>query len=246
MLDLKLLEPRIRRLALDTPADIEVHAVNVASTAASAFEPVALSKTLSDAEKQKAERFKRPGVRSRYVFTRAALRLLLAKRTDQQIDALRFNSISEGRPFLCSHESKDRKHPDIDFNLSHSGDLAIIAIGNGQQRIGIDLERVKQMRDLNQLAKRVLTPIEIDHLNSAPNDAEELSTFFRYWTLKEAYLKALGTGLQVDMTRIEIALQEDSHRFRLLPDRAPQLSFEFEPEPGYRAALLLLSAIKSD
>lgn len=231
--------PPCIQLELDTPAEVSVHLVQIGHQGETMTDRRAALALLSKAERERAERFVRPGLRGRYIYTRAALRQLLADRLNTGPELLEFEQTPEGRPFLA-----DSTQQPLDFNLSHSGDLALIAIGGNQLRIGIDIEREKEMRDLDQLAARVLTAGELATLkqyDGLADDNAKLAQFFRYWTCKEAYLKALGTGLQVDMQRIEAQLIEPlGFKFLQLPDRAPSTTLEFKPAPNHRAALVIL------
>ncbi len=230
------------KLELETPADVSVHLVQIGNQGEAMTDRRAALATLSNEERERAERFLRPGVRGRYIYTRATLRRLLAERLDTQPELLEFEQTPEGRPFL----SDSTNQQPLDFNVSHSGDLALIAIGSDQQRIGVDIERQKEMRDLDQLAARVLTTGELATLNQhdtqdQTGENKKLAQFFRYWTCKEAYLKALGTGLQIDMKHIEAQLIDPvGFKFLKLPDRAPRLTLEFIPAPNHQAALVLL------
>jgi len=217
-----------------------VHLVDIGHKTEAIGDRRAALATLSKEERERAERFVRPGLRGRYIYTRATLRHLLAEHLDTSPEALTFEQTEHGRPFL-----KDSKHREqLDFNVSHSGDLALIAIGSSKHRIGIDIERLREMRDVNQLAARVLTTAELATFEQDPEQQDaKLAQFFRYWTGKEAYLKALGTGLQVDMKRIEIQLIEPTgFKFVKLPDRTPHTALTFTPAPTHHAALVLMGS----
>ena len=199
-------------LTLETPADVSVHLVRIGNLGETMTERMAVREILSADERERSERFVRPGLRGRFIYTRATLRHLLAERLNTTPKSLTFEQTKDGRPFLSQTE-----HPSqLDFNVTHSGDMALIAIGSSQHRIGIDIEQVREMRDLEQMANRVLTPFEraaLDQLDEQTHakfhsnlEQTKRALFFRYWTCKEAYLKALGTGLQTDMQRIEAQL----------------------------------------
>ncbi|SDM25317.1 4'-phosphopantetheinyl transferase family protein [Allokutzneria albata] len=79
-----------------------------------------------------------------------------------------------------------------DFNLSHSGDLAVLAV-SGDRRVGIDVEQHRELDHLG-MAGRVLLPSEYEVIAALPA-ADQPAAFFRYWTVKEAYVKVTGQGL---------------------------------------------------
>lgn len=236
--------PPCIKLELETPAEVSVHLVQIGNQGGAMTHRRSALATLSTAERERAERFVRPGIRGRYIYTRATLRRLLAERLNTKPELLAFEQTPQGRPFLSA---SNQQHP-LDFNVSHSGDLALIAIGSDQHRIGVDIEQQKEMRDLDQLAARVLTAGELATLNQyddqdPKSDEAKLAQFFRYWTCKEAYLKALGTGLQIDMKRIEAQLTEpNGFKYLKLPGRAPQTTLGFTPAPNHQAALVLLGS----
>jgi len=230
-------------LTLETPADVSVHLVRIGNLGETMTERMAVRDILSADERERSERFVRPGLRGRFIYTRATLRHLLAERLNTTPKTLTFEQSKDGRPFLSQTEDPSP----LDFNVTHSGDMALIAIGSSQHRIGIDIEQVREMRDLEQMANRVLTPFERAALNQldfhSNLEQTKRALFFRYWTCKEAYLKALGTGLQIDMQRIEAQLSHPNGvNFLKLPDRPPTLAYNFTPAPHHQAALVLLSA----
>ena len=234
------LKARIQLTPLALPADVSVYQVAIGSedSTAASSSPEELLELLSPTERDKAQLFIRPGLRERYLYTRAALRVLLGEQLNQSPQALRIAETDQGRPYL--------PEANLDFNLSHSGDLALIAMGAATRRIGIDIERIKALRDLDQLAERVLTPTELQDLHSTGSTLDPVAKtaiFYRYWCCKEAYLKALGTGLQTDMKHIELALDGTAgHRYLKAPGPEPTLSLEFTPDTEHRAALVLLDS----
>ena len=95
---------------------------------------------------------------------------------------------THGRPAVAGDDG-------ISFSLSHSGSFALVALADGNARVGVDVEEVRPRARLEALAARVLDPEE--HAAWAAVDAadERLRSFLRAWTAKEAYLKALGVGI---------------------------------------------------
>ncbi|VAW71262.1 4'-phosphopantetheinyl transferase [hydrothermal vent metagenome] len=157
----------------------------------------ALEKTLSNAEIDRANAFKFPHLRIRYIKCRSALRSILSRYLDLPPEQIVISLSDTGRPFL------DGCH--LDFNVSHSEDHALIAVLNTDGRIGIDLESISPLAELDNIAETVLTPTELKSLYCNDN---KLLSFYRYWTGKEAYLKAIGTGLSVDPRTIEINIED--------------------------------------
>ncbi|MBP2707753.1 4'-phosphopantetheinyl transferase superfamily protein [Microbispora sp. RL4-1S] len=146
---------------------------------------------LSEAERRRAMRFAAPGERRRYVVAHAALRTLLGRLCGVPPERLAFGAEDGGRPRLdpsCLPPG-DRKPPP-DFNLSHSGDWALVAVAPPGERVGVDVERIRADLDHDELARRMYQPEEAARVSRAG-----LGEYFRLWTAKEAYVKATGVGL---------------------------------------------------
>jgi phosphopantetheine--protein transferase-like protein len=94
---------------------------------------------------------------------------------------------THGRPTVAGNDR-------ISFSLSHSGAFAVVAVAEGDTRVGVDVEAVRPRPRLAALAARVLNDEEHAAWLAAP-EAERLHVFLRAWTAKEAYLKALGIGI---------------------------------------------------
>jgi 4'-phosphopantetheinyl transferase len=139
----------------------------------------------TDAERERASRFHRREDADRYLFAHGALRLILADYLARDPFALRFGAHANGKPFL--------EDAGIEFNLSHSGDLALIAVTHGRQ-VGVDVEQLRPMADLDSVAARVCTPGELATLAGLGQPHRE-HAFFAMWARKEALAKATGEGI---------------------------------------------------
>ena len=124
----------------------------------------------------------------------------------------------------------------MEFNVSHSGDLALIAVLPGSGRVGVDVEWLVDRPNLLDLASTVATPRELAQL--ALESRRQLESFYRLWTRKEAYLKAIGTGLSADARNVQIGVSSSARVLqRVAPDgRAFEIT-TFFPRPGFVAAL---------
>jgi 4'-phosphopantetheinyl transferase len=141
-------------------------------------------------ERDRASRFRRPVDRDRYLAAHGALRLILGEILDCTPWAVGLSSDERGKPFL-----KDRRSPEeIHFNLSHSGDCAIVGVACGRQ-VGVDVEQLRALHDLDGVADRVCSAAERAAL-SALAGPERDGAFFALWTRKEALAKATGEGIQ--------------------------------------------------
>jgi 4'-phosphopantetheinyl transferase len=143
---------------------------------------------LSAEEQARSQRLKHPTHQQRFMTARGLLRLLLADQVGLKPDRLEFAYGHRGKPSLSNPEIAH-----LQFNLSHSHDHVLYAISISH-RIGIDVEIVRLMPNVLALANRFFTAAESAAI-AAVSEVERSRTFLRYWTCKEAYLKATGDGL---------------------------------------------------
>ena len=168
-----------------------------------ALTPHALREASSEAwldrsELARAERFLYPGPRRRYVLLRASIRALLCDRLACANGDLSFASAEHGKPYAVVSGAP----ADIQFNLSDSGAHGLIAIAPAG-RVGIDVEERLDTRDIDGLAETVFGREEQAHVGAARGRERE-RRFYRLWTVKEALLKALGTGLYLDVAGFQV------------------------------------------
>lgn len=142
--------------------------------------------------------------RARFVATRTALRRILGAYSDTEPARLHFAYGPHGKPEL-------RDHPDLSFNVSHSGELALVAVTR-RRPVGIDVERVREDVSIDELATLVFTDRERRALGRSPGSdgasrsARELADFFVLWTCKEAVMKAIGAGVWLPPQSVEVSL----------------------------------------
>ena len=160
-----------------------------------------MAATLSDVERQRAARFGTTELRSRYVVGRATLRSLLAAAIGRNAADVPLRRGSRGRPEL------DLPEPPLDFNVSHTRDVALIGFlrAGGRARVGVDIEHLDRQLGADRLARRYLTERERERFERLDADARR-QRFIELWTCKEAISKATGAGLSAPMGRIGIEL----------------------------------------
>lgn len=146
--------------------------------------------TVAAAEHARGVRYRRPEDRDRYLAAHGALRLILGEYVAGDPIGFPLSADERGKPFLGDR----RTQFDLQFNLSHSGGLALIVVAAARQ-VGVDVEHIRPMPDLEGVAARVCTPAERAEL-SALAGAQRESAFFAMWTRKEALAKASGEGIQ--------------------------------------------------
>jgi 4'-phosphopantetheinyl transferase len=157
-----------------------------------------LDRVLSPDEQNRATRFRSGLHRRRFVAGRGVLRWLLAAYCGVNPGELRFAEEAAGKPFLLPVNSV---HPPC-FNLSHSDRLALIAI-TAATPVGADIEMVRDVTEAPQIAERWFSDREREAFLGAPL-GEQAQVFTEIWARKEAYVKALGHGLQDDLNTFDV------------------------------------------
>lgn len=188
-----------------------------------------LGQLLDPEERERAARFKLPGLGRRFTVSRAGLRILLSRYLGTEPERLTFRYGSRGKPFLSPWRGQD--HPQ--FNLAHSSELALVAVASGRI-VGIDLERKQWKDSLQDIAKRYFSPTECELLQREVSREAKADRFFALWSMKEAILKATGEGI-ADLTKVEVQpeLRALSDEFDLMRWRLHEVT----PIAGFSAAL---------
>ena len=118
------------------------------------------------------------------------------------------------------------------FSLSHSGDYAICAVS--EREVGCDVERIRPLSP--KLAERFFCPEEAAEIAAAPTEEARLLRFFRFWTLKESYVKALGVGMRLPFRAFRLRLEPAPSL--VFPQNAERFAFrELSELPGYCVSL---------
>jgi 4'-phosphopantetheinyl transferase len=122
----------------------------------------------------------------RYIVTRALVRSVLSERLGVPAPAIRVSRTDTGKPIVTEG---------VHFNVSHSGDLVLLAVSDDQP-VGVDIERKRPVLKVNALTQRWLSDLERANLARLRElGIDESDSFLRIWSLKEAQLKALGVGI---------------------------------------------------
>jgi 4'-phosphopantetheinyl transferase len=197
-----------------------------------------LAATLTPDEQLRAERFRFERDRRRFVVGRGVLRHILSRYQLITPEQLQFNYNVYGKPILVE---TDNIQP-IAFNLSHSHELAVYAL-TIHGIVGIDLEWLR-VTNLEQIAKRFFSAREYTEISLLEGKQKQIR-FFRYWTLKEAYLKAIGRGIgELEQVEIDLSLETQTAHLRLL-EQTPMTNwflYSFTPANGYIAAVAIEQA----
>jgi 4'-phosphopantetheinyl transferase len=155
---------------------------------------------LSDDERERVVRFVFDKDQLLFLWSRLQLRTVLALYTGVPAEDWRFQTDRFGRPSIASPGGTG-----LSFNLTHSHGIVASVVAR-RVDIGIDVETLDRPVSVADIARLTFTPAEIADLNGFADD-EQRARFFDYWTLKEAYAKARGLGLQIPLDRVAFELE---------------------------------------
>ena len=158
---------------------------------------------LSPDELARAARFHFEKDRIRFARCRSALRLLLARFLNIAPEKIRFSYTAKEKPEV----SADQNSQSLRFNLSHSDNMAVIAVGVGAA-IGVDIERMRENVNTANLAERFFSPREREGIRSLPENLR-FQAFYACWARKEAFLKANGEGLSFPLSDFSVSVHPE-------------------------------------
>jgi 4'-phosphopantetheinyl transferase len=156
---------------------------------------VPLERLLSPDERERAARFVFERDRRQFVVSRGALRVALGAYLERDPAGIAFSYGGRGKPSIADEHS-------VEFNVSHSGDVAVLALARGGP-VGVDVEDMDRSVEVGALAERFFSREEAAHLRDLP-EPHRREAFFRCWTCKEAYIKALGDGMAVALDSFSV------------------------------------------
>lgn len=156
----------------------------------------AITAVLDCSEIERASRFKFGRHRRAFICSHAALRLLLSRYLAVSAGSIALARGKYGKPKL------EGALGSLNFNISHSGDVALIAV-SWAVSVGIDIEEEKEISNIEDISNRYFAPAEHASIQLAPCDAR-MKAFLKIWTRKEAFLKALGSGLAIPLDTFSV------------------------------------------
>ena len=162
-------------------------------------------------EKNKALRFVHEKHGRCYTVSHARLRLILASYLNISPEKIEFATQVFGKPILVG----DIADSSIKFNMAHSGNQMAVAVGM-DDRIGIDIEVWANHIDFNSVVNLCFSEAERCFLTKLPA-SEKIEFFYRLWTRKESFVKAIGLGLGLDVSQVVSSLTGDA-QFLSVPD----------------------------
>ena len=193
-----------------------------------------LERVISADEAVRAARFVVAADRTRYAAAHGLLRVVLSGYLGVRPEEVVFERGIGGKPCVASRR--------VRFSLSHSGARGLVAV-SAEREVGVDIERIRELGDVEGLARRCFSPLERAALSAVP-PSQRQAAFFAGWTRKEAFLKVLGEGLSRPLDSFDVTLKPGEPA-RLLRDRgAPAVSGRYalralRTAPRYVAALAI-------
>jgi 4'-phosphopantetheinyl transferase len=190
---------------------------------------------LSGDERARAGRLRTLELSHDFVAARAARREILARYLGARPERIEFVRAAGGKPAVAGGG-------DLRFSASDTRGAALLAVAHGRE-VGIDVERARPLHDALELARRFLSPAE-QRVLAGVEGPEREATFLRCWTRKEAFVKALGTGLAHPLDAFDVACGPGEEA-RLLADRADPDAIDrwrlisLEDGPEWFAALVV-------
>jgi 4'-phosphopantetheinyl transferase len=195
-----------------------------------------LARVLSLDERARAERFHAARHREAFIVGRGMLRTILGCYLQAEPDRLDFRYGAQGKPALPAGEGGTS----LEFNLSHSGGLALLAIAR-DRRVGIDVEAIRPMSDADRIVDRFFSRREASDYRGLV-EGQKLEAFFRCWTRKEAFIKAIGEGFSLPLDQFDVTLGPgEPPMLRHVEGRPAEVARwslrDLDPGPGYASAV---------
>lgn len=184
-----------------------------------------LIENLDNEERLRAGRYHFDADRNRSIISRSFLKVLLAKEIGLHATEVKIKKDSFEKPYLSSN-------PSLYFNISHSGDFILIIIGD--KKVGIDIEKINYTQDYSDIIPTIFSKYEIDELLGCSN---KTLTFYKFWTRKEAILKAIGKGINEDLKSITVTDGEHSVSSEILSQNSQFVVLSFEVDEHHVGAL---------
>jgi 4'-phosphopantetheinyl transferase len=215
-------EVHVWRLALDQPEGVVTE----------------FRRTLEADELERAGRFHFEKHRRNFIAGRGGLRYVLSRYTDVQPEEFRFTYGAFGKPALVGEGLR--------FNMSHSHGVALFAVA-ADRELGVDVEHIRADFATEDIARRFFSPAEVAVFDALRKE-EQVAAFFRCWSRKEAYIKAIGRGLSEPLNAFDVTLapREAAALLRAEREDVSRWSmFDIDAGEDYAAALLVEAPVSS-
>jgi 4'-phosphopantetheinyl transferase len=160
----------------------------------------AIEQILADDERARAQRFRFARDRTHFIAARGLLRTILGRYLLQEPQTLSFSYNAYGKPSLAEISESDG----LSFNLTHAHGMALYAVTRNRA-VGVDVEYIQRQMEWESVAERFFSPYEVRMLKAVPPVIRHIA-FFNCWTRKEAYIKARGMGLSLELDSFDVSL----------------------------------------
>ncbi len=196
----------------------------------------ALEQTLAADEQARARAFRFQKDRLHYIVARGILRSILGRYLGRDPHTLQFRYSEYGKPALAG----DPESNTLFFNVAHSHEIALYGVTRGS-KIGIDIEYIDMRVPSEQIAERFFSPSEVNMIRAVPKEMRHVA-FFACWTRKEAYVKARGLGLSLDLKLFDVSVTPgETAEILRTREESEDISnwslYDLFPDHDYRAAL---------
>ncbi len=186
------------------------------------------------------QRFKHLDASHQFLIGRSLLRQSLSQALQQPAPSFSFTTSSHGRPQLAADTS-------VNFNVSHTQGLVAVTLAD-EPWLGIDVESASRDGSTLEIADRFFHPSECQAITGPAQEWQQRENFFRFWTLKEAYVKALGDGLQRSLQSFYFSL--NAQKAVLLTDEKAPINntttrlYNYRVAPNYFCTWAAIGAVK--
>jgi 4'-phosphopantetheinyl transferase len=192
---------------------------------------------LKQDEKKRILNFKTELLRNRHTVSRGVLKILISKYLDADPEKVEFMYSEQGKPFLSSPKNKTN----LQFNMSHSNRLGICAFTK-DNAVGVDVERIRELPNLEDMTEICMSEFEKRWFSKLP-PATKNEMFYKVWTVKEAFIKAIGAGFSFPLVNVEVKIYGNNKcEFHRIKDESGSFGkwrvFTFVPEPNFTASLV--------
>lgn len=194
-------------------------------------------RVLDQDEKISILNFKTELLRKRYTVSKCVLKILISKYLDSKPEEVKFTYGELGKPFLSSSINT----LNLQFNMSHSNRLGMCAFTK-DKALGVDIEKIREFSNLEDVAEMCMSEFEKGWFSKLP-PATRIEIFYKVWTVKESFIKAIGAGLSFPMVDVEVKMNSsDKCEFHKIKNESGIFRkwrvFTFAPEPNYTASLV--------
>lgn len=202
-----------------------IYAINIGTITLEQLK--SLEPIISKDRQERAYKYKFDTDKIRCIIGECIVRYALLKRYDLDNDKIIFRYSAYGKPYLPYASG-------IYFNISHAGKWVVCAVSN--RLVGIDIEQIKC--DHLEIAKSFFTTYEYGRICSIRTEFEKYCEFYKLWTLKESYIKAIGVGLSKALNTFEFHEEHGVEYLYIEQQRVEQYKFQsIRLSPDYQLSL---------